>query len=495
MEMKYLSDQETGGLCFPVVHVKGIVGLDVNPTTDVSTQDIPLANQYLLTGSKVKITYFDNIVSLSADIQVNGEGLKYLQSGKVIEITNSGFNNTEDVALDTITTLKGVIVGGCMGYVWFKGTKLYIKASCKKLTFAQDVDNPSLVVETETTLTFDKIVGNALTTTKSFAPIKPVQPKGFVIFTISQKVQEFTLGPIEFVGGIDVTTDHGILDFTVDADMINISISNTTRDYSVTVKGNMSSIVYPQSIQVLGLSLNDCLALTWFSVNRYGENRPMIQNTSLRTFSLNGKHRLTRLTSFLSNLPELTSVPNFDTGGVTSLEACFKNDVKLTQLPEMDLSLVNNIKELCYGCKALSYIPNTIDWSNVIEAGSAFHRCISLNTKLTLNTDSLVYAQSMFFSCNALPEVEMSGSRITDTGDTFVECTGLQALVMRGIASTVNIQDTDMITKESIIKFITAAGTAPAGSPSVLFLPQPVSLYEFDNNFIKQVTDKNWKLG
>lgn len=494
MEIKYLSEQDTGNLCFPVVHVKGIVGLDVNPTTGVSSQDIPLTNKYLLTGSKVKITYFDNIVSVSADIQLNGEGLKYLQGGNTIEISNSGFNNTEDVALDTVTTLSGNVAGGCMGYVWIKEAKLYIKATCKKVTFTEDKKNPGAVIEQETILAFDKIVGNALSTTKSFAPIKPIQPKGYITFTISQRVTEFVIGPIEYVGDFEMTTDHGRLEYSKSGDSFVVKVINTTQDYNITIKGTMSSVVYPQSIQITAVEMHDCAALTWFSVNRRGNGRLMRQNTSIKSFAVYGKHRMTNMSNFLAGLPELTTVPNLYTTGVTSLIACFKNDPKLLQLPEMDLSTVNGIQEMCSGCTSLSYIPNTLDWSNVVDAGSAFYRCTSLNTKLELNTESIMYGDSMFFGCNNLPEVKMGGRYLQSTENMFVECTLLSNLVIRNMTRSVNIQDTAMKNKVVIEKFMANVGTAPADTPAVLSLPQSIPLYEFDNNFIKQVTDKNWRL-
>lgn len=494
MEIKYLSEQDTGNLCFPVVHVKGIVGLNVNPTTGISSQDIPLANKYLLTGSKVKITYFDNIVSISADIQLNGEGLKYLQAGNTIEISNSGFNNTEDVALDTITTLNNAVVSGCMGYVWIKDAKLYIKATCKKITFSADAANPGGVIEREDTLSFDKIVGNALSTTKSFAPIKPVLPKGYVTFTISQRVSEFVIGPIEYVGDFEMTTDHGRLEYTKSGESFVVSVTNTTQDYNLTIKGNMSYIVYPQAIQITAVEMHDCAALTWFSVNKRGGGRPMTQNTSIKSFAVYGKHRMTNMSNFLSGLPELTTIPNLYTTGVTSLIACFKNDPKLLQLPEMDLSTVNGIQELCSGCTSLSYIPPTLDWSNIVDAGSAFYRCSSLNTKLELNTENIMYGDSMFFGCNNLPEVQMGGRYLQSTENMFVECTSLGVLVIRNMTRSLNIQDTNMKNKAVIENFMASVGTAPADTPAVLSLPQSIPLYGFDNNFIKQVTDKNWRL-
>ena len=42
MEMKYLVEQDTDNIALPVVHVKGITGLNVNPSVDVSTQNVPL---------------------------------------------------------------------------------------------------------------------------------------------------------------------------------------------------------------------------------------------------------------------------------------------------------------------------------------------------------------------------------------------------------------------------------------------------------------------
>lgn len=494
MEIKYLSEQDTGDLCYPVVHVKGIVGLDVNPTTTVSMQDIPLANQYLLTGSKVKIAYFDNIVSVSADIQVNGAGVSYLQSGNVIEIANSGFNNTEDVSLDTVTTLNGNLVGGCMGYIWFKDSKLYIKASCKKITYTEDKVNKGQVIETETMLSFDTIVGNAFTTTKSFAPIKPVQPKGYIIFTIPERVSSFVLGPISYVGDIEITTDHGKLDYTKDGDLFAISISGATKAYNIMIKATMSSVVYPNSIPITNIELHDCVGLSWFSVNKIGNNRLMTQNTSLITFSIYGKHRLTTMANMLSGLPLLNSVPNLDTAGVTTMQACFKNSPKLAQLPEMDLTSCYNIAEMCYGCTALNYIPDTIDWSNIVDGSYAFHSCVSLANKFSINSEGIVYTDYMFFGCNNLPEVEMSGRYISTTENMFVQCTMLGVLTIRNIATSVNIQDTNMKTKESIINFMSTTASAPASSPAVLSLPQSIPLYGFDNNFIKQVTDKNWRL-
>lgn len=496
MEMKYLVEQDTDNIALPVVHVKGITGLNVNPSVDVSTQNVPLISEYFVTGSKASIVYFDNIVWVSVNINLNESGIAYLKNGNTIKITSTGFNNTEDCVLDCIITKSNAISKGCLGYVYINSGAIYISAKCKQMSFIKDPDNPGGILEEEITNDFNGICGNALTTTKSFAPIKPITPKGYIIFTIAQRCTEFTIGPIKCIGDLDITGEGVELSYKYEgSNFYNITVTGAKEDYTVTFKGSITSVVYPNTIPVFGVEIRDCGGLTWFSVRSNGNGNKMVQNSSIREFSLYGKHRITNMTYFLSELTNLTTVKNLSTEGVTMLDCCFKGSNKLTQLPVLDLKLAYSANEMCSGCTALSYIPDTIDWSHLVEASMLFYKCSNLIVLPFLNTTSLMYADYLLFGCSNLTTLNMTGSKLEELDNIFIDCVKLSKIIMTGITKSIHIEDTNLKTKSSIKNLVDSIGNGVASNPSIIYLPQAIELYDFDNDFIKTVIDKNWKFG
>ena len=493
MEIKYLSEQETGDLILPICHVEGVVGLDINPTTDVTSQSIILSSEYLDAESTGNITYYDNLVSIWVNLKFSLSGIEYLKNGNTIEIESTSLNNTEDVALDCIIRYDSKIAQSCMGYVWVKDSKLYIRATSKVILFSQDPNDVMNIIEEETEIPFTHINGNALTTTKSFAPIKPVRPKGYIIFTLPERVNNISIGPVEHTETLDIISDNGTVTFTRDNKMYYITVEGATGPYNLTIRGKFTSFVYPKSAPISKVEIHDCPNLNWFSVNEKGADIKMSQNNSIVSFGLYGYHRMTNLSYFLSNLPNLTTVTNLNTTGVLNLKGCFYNSYNLTALPDMDLSSITTIRDMCYGCIALSHIPDTIDWSKVVDATNAFYQCSSLTILPLFNTTSLVYANYMFFGCNKIGEINMESNKIQGVENMFVECTTLVKILMSGLSYGINIQDTNLKTKQSVIDFIESVGIA--SNPATVLLPQAIPLYEFDNNFIAEVTSKNWKLG
>lgn len=491
MEMKYLSQQDNHDLCFPLVHVNGIVGLDVNPTVTVSAQDIPLSNEYLVNGSKARVVYYDNTVYVSADIQLTPTGMAYLQNGNTIEIEHSALNNTEDVVLDCITTIGGVM-SDATGYIWTKDNHIYISATCKEKVFEADAANPGGVIESEVLRPLDRIVGNALSTTKSFAPIRPVIPNGYIEFTLPQRIESIIL-VIDSINPIEIETNHGRMEVDINnKNVYTIKVTNTTKDYMITVKGNISSVVYPRSATVLGIAIHDCVNLTWFSVKENKDKNTMTQNTSIQSFALYGKHKMYNLSHFLEGLSDLEIIDSFYTEEVTNLSSCFRDCKKIKSLPtNMQTGKVITANGMCNGCLSLSVVQK-YDWSNLVDATYMFYKCRELISIDDMNTTSLVYADYMFGQCSMLTKITMDAQRVATTENTFIDCAEVMAIHMIGMSVTFDIQDTNLKNSAVIESLMQSVATAPYDKPAYLYLPQNIALYNFTNTFLKSVADKNW---
>lgn len=493
MEPKYLVGQDDRDICYPLVHVDGIVGLDVNPTMAVSNQDVPFASPYLITGSKAKVVYFDNILYISAELQFTPAGITYLQEGNTIEVSSSGLNNVENVTLDCFTTAGGAASLAAV-YMWTKDNVLYARAVCKERTFAKDPDNPLGVIEAEVLRPFDKVVGNAMSTTKSFAPIKPVMPNGFIMLTFPQRIETMTFY-VESTNPIEIETSHGRLTYNQTGQYsYSVSVTNTTKDYTLTLKGNMTVVVYPRDVAVLEMEVRDCTNLVWLSVKDRISNAKMTQNTSLTKFSLYGKHKMYNMSFMMDGLGELREVPNFDTVGVVNMQCTFRGCYKLIRSPYMELRDVTTAPGLFANCDKLTYIPDGMNWSSIIDFTEGFYKCASLLVLPDLNLTSLIYANGMFFSCSSLIGLIMDAPELFETENMYIDCTQLATLTMRGAVRSINLSATPMKTKEVIIAFMSTVGTAPVDRPAELILPQNLALYGFENSFIRDVTAKNWQL-
>ena len=124
----------------------------------------------------------------------------------------------------------------------------------------------------------------------------------------------------------------------------------------------------------------------------------------------------------------------------------FANATRITGLNYLNTSEVTNMRGMFYSCEAVTTLDvSGFDTKNVTDMGSMFNSCEALTT-LDLsgfNTRNVTDMSYMFYGCEALTTLNLSGfdtRNVTNMGSMFVSCSSLTTLDLSGF-DTPNVTD------------------------------------------------------
>ena len=114
-----------------------------------------------------------------------------------------------------------------------------------------------------------------------------------------------------------------------------------------------------------------------------------------------------------------------DMSQVENMDYLFYGCTSLTTVPDMDTSNVTSMRSVFKGCSSLTSVPD-MDTSNVTRMIYTFHGCTSLTTVPDMDTSNVTSMSYMFQGCSSLTSVpDMDTSKVTDTTYMFRECESL----------------------------------------------------------------------
>ena len=137
------------------------------------------------------------------------------------------------------------------------------------------------------------------------------------------------------------------------------------------------------------------------------------------------------------NCTNLTMIPQMDTSKVTDMASMFYNCNNLTEIPQMDTSKVTTMSSMFYYCNNLTKIPQ-MDTSNVKSVSSMFNYCASLMVVPEINVQN----------CTAV--------------SMFSYCASLKTLNMKGLPKNLTINNSSLLSKESLLYIINNEAAARA---------------------------------
>lgn len=169
MEMKYLTEQDTGQIYLPKVHVTGIVDLDVSGNTSVKTTNLNFTDGAVgITRGILRFNEYNKVVAaqliLEVDYERTAEGSIYplLVHGAPFTINISGHSTRytymvfDTVTFDTRNTIDSKIDTS----ITYSAGVLTVRSSLKDRNYYY---NDTLnVVETPYDLSMSKVVGTAI---------------------------------------------------------------------------------------------------------------------------------------------------------------------------------------------------------------------------------------------------------------------------------------------------------------------------------------------
>lgn len=146
---------------------------------------------------------------------------------------------------------------------------------------------------------------------------------------------------------------------------------------------------------------------------------------SLTSVALFDTSQVTTMNQMFSGCYSLVDVPQFDTSNVTDMGSMFYNCKSLTKIPQMDTSSVTIMSSMFYNCNNLDEIP-LMNTSNVTTMNSMFYNCSSLTRIHQMNTNNVTDMGSMFYNCNNLAEIpQIDTSSVTIMSSMFYYCNNL----------------------------------------------------------------------
>lgn len=168
MEMKYLTEQDTGNIYLPAVHVTGIVGLDTSSVTDGTAVNIVYANEEDKIDVDLEIVEFNKAVF--AYLEINFDHIDTESYSAYLTMLNGGtvYVNIDTTNLSSFAPMifncvaydeTGAISGDIEAYVKYTNGLLSISAALIKNTYS--INDIGVLTKTEVPLSLSKIVGSA----------------------------------------------------------------------------------------------------------------------------------------------------------------------------------------------------------------------------------------------------------------------------------------------------------------------------------------------
>ena len=152
--------------------------------------------------------------------------------------------------------------------------------------------------------------------------------------------------------------------------------------------------------------------------------------------------------SNFSEIPEY-----YDFAGIMDTSYMFNRCSKLTTIPQLDTSKVNNMANMFHYCESLESLP-TLNTSKVTTMSYMFNNCSNLITIPPIDTSNVTNMSYMFYDCSKLITIPPIDTRnVKNMERMFYNCKSLKslpALNLGSISSTSNINRFFYITITSL---------------------------------------------
>ena len=121
----------------------------------------------------------------------------------------------------------------------------------------------------------------------------------------------------------------------------------------------------------------------------------------------------------------ITTVPNFNTSNVINMCNMFEGCYNLINVPDFNTINVINMKSMFDSCPHLATVPN-FNTSNVKTMAEMFYNCHDLKTMLNFNTINVLNMYRMFYNCDNLISIpNFNTSNVINMNWMFIDCDNL----------------------------------------------------------------------
>ena len=195
---------------------------------------------------------------------------------------------------------------------------------------------------------------------------------------------------------------------------------------------------------------------------------------------------VTNMDSMFDGCSSLIFVPLFDTSKVTSMRYMFGACYSLISIPLFDTSKVTDMMGMFINCRSLNFVP-LFDTSKVTDISNMFYNCYSFNFVPLFDTSKVINMIGMFYNCYSFNFVPLfDTSKVTDIGSMFYNCYSLISVKLKGLKTSFKINNTLLLTKESILYMIKNA--APTSPITITLSAYCYNKYNADEDIVAALT-------
>ena len=161
--------------------------------------------------------------------------------------------------------------------------------------------------------------------------------------------------------------------------------------------------------------------------------------------------------------------------GSTTFFYCFNGCKSLACCPPLDLSQSTAFTEMFTGTSSIQFVPKltlpkataldsmfnssaymgavTIDAPNATSVGNLFRNCYAISS-ISLRVKSAPFNNTAFNGCCTLRALRINAEDVTFTGTPFINCVSLEHCYIQGLASSVSISNSSLLSNGSILYII-----------------------------------------
>ena len=233
-----------------------------------------------------------------------------------------------------------------------------------------------------------------------------------------------------------------------------------------------------------------------------------LTSLDVSTFNTSNAENIRCMFYNCSNLTSITGLDSFDTSNVTDMYNLFYNCIKLETIPGLsnwDVSKVTRMDSVFDNCSILKSLDlSGWDATSATTTRYMFNRCPKLATIVgtkNLVKNNVTMTDYMFYNCNALTSVDMSGwdtSNVTSMTNMFSSCKALTSLDVSSW-DTSNVTDMsrlfEVCSNLSSITGISNLNTSKVTDMRFMFYNVALTSLDLTNWEVRNVTSMYYMFG
>lgn len=192
--------------------------------------------------------------------------------------------------------------------------------------------------------------------------------------------------------------------------------------------------------------------------------------------------RCTSMRYTFQGCSSLVLIPPLDTSNVDDMNAMLRDCYSLVLIPPLNTSNVKDMSYMLYSAESLRVFPQ-LDMSRVTNANNMLKGCRAITHLPPLNTSRVTDMGYMLSYCTELSSIEeLDMLNVTSAGEMLLYNYGIRACHIKNLMSSIEINKTPFLEKESLVYMIQNA--APTSAITITLSSYCYNKYNADQDVV-----------